>query len=622
MKLTHKKFLVTITLFLAIATQSTAVNSQPDTSINLALENADIKELVRWASDHVEKNIILHPKVSGKVTVIAGDPMQPEDAYDVFLSVLQVHGFAVIETEETLKVVPTNLANESSTPLLSTESASNADDVVVRILKIRNVAANQLVTLLKPMMPKDALLTAYPDSNLLILSDRAANIDRLIRIIDQIDRAGLIDIELIRLKYASAKDVIQVITQLVQPSNVGGAQGFTIAEDARSNSILMTGNPIIRDQLRGLISNLDQPLSGDGNTQVVFVNFAEAKSLVPILRSISGSVQKADRDQTFQNVDVKIEVSEPNNALVITAPPSLLDTMKGVIETLDVRRPQVLVEAIIVEVNDDRLRDIGVEWFGEDSRTFTGIGALPNSLNTPTPPNFGEGLTFGFFKGGELRALMRALEADTEANVLSTPTIVALDNEEAEILVGSNVPFVTGQSTNSASSTENPFQTIQRQDIGVSLRVKPRINRDESITLEVEQAVETISPATASDIVTSKREIKTKVLIENGEVLVLGGLIDDRVDTVERGVPLLRSLPVVGRAFKSTKTQVTKNNLMVFIHPVILNDRSANESATRSRYEQLRDLQNLSQSSLFQIPKQAPLLDEWPHARDEQSVSP
>ncbi|MEM8500171.1 MAG: type II secretion system secretin GspD [Pseudomonadota bacterium] len=605
---------IAMLLALFITVHAPSANAQPEASVNLALENADIKELVRWASDHVEKNIILHPKVSGKVTVIAGEPMTSKEAYDVFLSVLQVHGFAVVETTDALKVVPSNLANESSAPLLSSETATNADDVVVRILKIRNVAANQLVALLKPMMPKEALLTAYPDSNLLIISDRAANINRIVRIVGQIDRAGLIDIELIRLKYASAKDVIQIITQLVQPSNAGGAQGFTIAEDARSNSILMTGNPIIRDQLRGLIGNLDQPLSGDGNTQVVFVNFADAKSLVPILRSVSGSVQKADRDQTFQHVDVKIEVSEPNNALVITAPPSLLDTMKGVIETLDVRRPQVLVEAIIVEVNDDILRDMGVEWFSDDNRTFTGIGALPNSLTTPAPPNFGEGLTFGFFRDGELRALMRALEADTEANVLSTPTIVALDNEEAEILVGSNVPFVTGQATNSASSTENPFQTIQRQDIGVSLKVKPRINRDQSITLEVEQAVETISPATASDIVTSKREIKTKVLIENGEVLVLGGLIDDRVDSVERGVPLLRSLPIVGRAFKSTKTQVTKNNLMVFIHPVILNDRRENESATKSRYERFRDLQHSSRSSLFQIPRQAPLLEEWPAA--------
>lgn len=594
--------------------RSDTVQSKQE-QVNLALENADIKELIRWASLRTQKNIILHPQVTGKVTVLAGAPMDPDEAYEVFLSVLSVHGLTVVENGEAIRVIPTKLANESSPALIGDETPAFREDVVVRIIKIKNVAAIDLVSLLRPMVPQDALLNAYAATNLLIVSDRAANIDRVMQIIQQIDQAGLVDIQVIPLEFASAGEVINVIDRLIPSTGNGAAKPYTIAEDARSNSLLMTGNPIALQQLRGLVQKLDRPLKGEGNTQVVFVNFADAKTLVPILQSISGSAQKASRDQSFANVDVKIEVSEENNALIITAPPALQDTMRAVIRQLDVRRPQVLVEALIVEVNDEVARDLGVEWFTNEDQPFTAIGAQTGAVSTPQPPNFGEGLTFGYFRGGELRALLRALEADTEANILSTPTIVSLDNEEAEILVGSNVPFVTGQSTGSSSSTNNPFQTIQRQDIGVTLRVRPRINHDDSITLAVEQSVETLSPAVASDIITSKREIKTKVLIENNEVLVLGGLIDEKITDVERGVPVLRSVPVLGHAFKSKRAQVTKNNLMVFIRPVILRSRQANESVTRDRYDSFRNLQrDFNRPQLFQLPgmgKDGPLLDQW-----------
>lgn len=586
---------------------------------HLALEEADIKDLVRWTGEQTGKNIVLHPDVKGKVTVMANSGMSAEEAHRVFLSVLQVHGLSAIEDDGVLQVVPTEIASQSDIPFLSDSASASAlkTDMIVRIIKVKNVAAAEVVSLIRPLMSKGAVVNAYPDSNLLIVADQAARISRLIQIVNRIDIAGLIDIELIPLEFARSQDVIQLLNRLV-PALVSGpdknSTAFTVADDPRSNSILMTGDPIVRAQLRALIKKLDTPVNGDSHTQVVFINYAKAASLLPALESVSGSLQQADRDQKYANMDIKIVVNEDNNALVITAPPALHETIRSVIRQLDVRRSQVLVEALIVEVNDELMRDIGVRWRSvlNNDDVFVGSNTL-GTLGGATPPNLAEGLTLGFYSNKQLRGLLRALESDSDSNVLSSPTIVALDNKEAEILVGSNVPFITGSSTGSSSSTDNPFQTIQRKDIGVTLKVKPHINNDGSITLEIEQSVESISPSRASDIITNKRRIKTEVLIENDEVLVLGGLITDELNESEERVPLLGRIPLLGRAFKSNKRQVNKRNLMVFIHPRILDSRAQNDAITRDKYNGIQGLQQQfnKHHSLFRVPK-GPLLDAMP----------
>jgi general secretion pathway protein D len=477
-------------------------------------------------------------------------------------------------------------------------------------------------------MSKGAVVNAYPESNLLVVADQAARIQRLIQIINQIDIAGLIDIELIPLEFARSQAVIQLLNRLVPALRSGpeqSAAAFTVIDDPRSNSILMTGDPIVRGQLRGLIKKLDKPVNGDSHTQVVFVNYAKASSLLPALESVSGSLQEADRDQKYANMDIKIVVNEENNALVITAPPLLQDTIKSVIRQLDVRRSQVLVEALIVEVNDELMRDLGVRWRTVLDRedVFVGSNTL-GTLGSATPPNLADGLTLGFYSNRELRGLLRVLESDSDSNILSTPTIVALDNKEAEILVGSNVPFITGSSTGSSSSTDNPFQTIQRKDIGVTLRVKPQINNDGSITLEVEQSVESISPSRASDIITNKRRIRTEVLIENDEVLVLGGLITDELNESEERVPILGHIPVLGHAFKSNKRQINKRNLMVFIHPRILESRAGNDALTRDRYDNFKQMQRRfnEEHTLFSVPKGGPLLAPMPALDNDGGTTP
>lgn len=594
-----------------------------DTKVTLSLDNADILDLVRWASDVTHKNIIVHPGVQGRVTVIAGDPMSPNEAYQVFLSVLQIQGFAVVESEDSLKIIPDALAKQSALPVKEGNQFSSGEDMVIQIVKAKNIAASDLINLLRPLMPQTGYMAAYPQTNTLIIADRSNNIQQMLSIIDRIDQVGTINIELIPIEFASAREVIDVVAKLLPQQNQNEPSAFTLAVDERSNSILMTGDPVTRQQIRSLIERLDQPLAGSGNTQVIPVQYAPAKDLVPILQSVSGSEQKKVKNQGVSQVEVNIQAHEDINALIITAPPALLSTMKGIIKQLDIRRAQVLVEALIVEVNEDVGNNLGVEWqtspVNDGVGTVAGFSAFPSGIiplgvNSQGEVTLGSGLSLGFFRGGDLRGIINALTGETNANILSTPTILALDNEEASILVGSSVPFVTG--SQKRSGDDDPFQTIQREDIGVTLKIRPRINNYDSVTLEIEQSVESIGLAPPSvntaDIITNKREIKTKVLIDNNEVLVLGGLIRDEISETDSRVPILGKIPVLGALFRSRSTTVTKKNLMVFIHPVILHDGQSSRALSHDRYDQIRNKQLKfgHETEQFWIPGETPLLPE------------
>lgn len=593
--------------------------------VTLTLNNADIRELISWAQDITKKTIIIHPNVKGKVTVMAGDPMSTDQAYQVFLSALQVHGFTAIETHSSLKILPDALAKQQSIPVVD-HSAKNAEDMVVRIVKVRNVAATQLINILRPLVPQVGHLAAFPDSNTLIIADRAQNIEKILGIVSRIDQVGGVDIEVIDLDFASAKEVQEIVQKLVPGADGKGnkSSGLKLAADERSNSLLLSGDPAMRQQVRKLIARLDQPLAGDGNTQVFFLNYAVATDIAPILESISGSVQRNDKNQQAEDAEFSIQANDSLNAIVVTAPPALLDTMKGVIAKLDVRRAQVLVEALIVEVGEGVQSNIGVEW--QAASESGNAGASGNFLNGVQGPNssvtnpvsLAQGLSVGYFVGTDLRAVINVLASDADSNILSTPTIMALDNEEASILVGENVPFITGsqlQPSGGSDNSVNTFNTVERQDIGISLKVKPRINNDDSVSMEIEQTTENISTAAVStaDIITEKREIKTKVLIGNDEVLVLGGLIRDEISEVESKVPLLGDIPILGHAFKSKTTKTTKRNLMVFIHPKIIANRKQGTEVTRKRYEFIRqDQENFRKdiNSIFLPNTDSPVLPE------------
>lgn len=570
--------------------------------IAIELDAVEIRDFARWFAEISHKTIIIHPQVAGNVTVISGQHISKDEAYQVFLATLQVNGFSVVTSEGALKIIPANLATENELPIIIGSEKVSAENIVVKILNIKNVGAQEVVNLLKPIASKFSYIAAYPPTNALIIADRAAKLTQLERIINKIDQAGEVEVDMIELLHANAQDVANTIQQLFSNGSRATLSGekinFTV--DRRTNSILITGDAVAKAQVRALIRNMDKPVLGTGNTSVIKLKYAEATQVAPILTTVSGSIQRAEKDQRLADADIKISTHEPLNALVITAPPSVMKTMLAVISELDTRRAQVLVEAIIVEVSEDISRDLGIQWqtnLEANGESVYGATTLfPNIVSdgidiTDGVASVGSGLTLGYFRNGSLRGLVRALEGNSQANILSTPSIVALDNEEANILVGSNVPFVTGSIQRAGD--ENPFQTIQRQDIGINLKIKPRINNGNSLTLDIQQKVESIgqTDARTADIITNKRELATRVLIDNDDVLVLGGLIRDEVIETQSKVPLLGDIPLLGRLFRSNSDALVKRNLMVFIHPVILPDRQSGLSTSRERYNEIRQRQ-------------------------------
>ena len=587
---------------LALSLAIVSGNALAEGKVSLTLDNADVRELIRWAQDVTDKTIIIHPNVKGKVTVIAGEPMTMGEAYQIFLSTLQVHGFSVVETATSVKIIPDALAKQSAIPLLS-ENGASAEEMVVQIIKVENVAATQLINILRPLVPQVGHLAAYPATNSLIIADRASNIEKIARIIKEIDQTGGSEIEMISLEFAGAKNVLDVIQKLIPSasSKVSTSLGITIAADERSNSLLLSGDPAMRAQIRQLAQRLDQPLAGNGNTQVYFLNYATASTIAPILESMSGSVQRSDKNTQAEAEEFSIQANEELNAIVVTAPPSLQSTIKGVIATMDVRRAQVLVEALIVEVNEGSGTEVGVEWatLGHGNQVL-GTGGYPGGnptgllgSNPVTNPitAVAQGLSLGYINGSEgITAVINLLAGDENANILSTPTIMALDNEEARIFVGDNVSVVTGSRQGSGDS--QPFQTFERKDIGIGLTITPRINNDGSLTLAIEQEVNDISEgATPEDTRFSKREFNTRVLVEDDQVLVLGGLIKDTITQSENKVPLLGDIPVLGHLFKSSKNVTVKNNLMLFVHPKIIRSKETSRELSLSRYKYMRENQ-------------------------------
>jgi len=558
--------------------------------VTLRLQDADIQELVRWAAEHIDKNIVLHPNVNGKVTVLAGAPLNAEQAYAVFLSILEVHGFAAVETADAVKVLPAQLATRQYAIANDDTGAAPVDDLDARVLPLVHLTPVEAESLLQPLLSPSALLRAIPKSNLIFLADRVGALDRALDLIRQIDRPNPYEVRVVPLRYGDAEALAEHTRSLLPRFfESAPAQGkLVLRADRRTNALLISGPPLHVEQTHQLILRLDRPAQEESATRVVPVQYLPAAELMEPLKQLADSLERRGGSADAKS-RIAIGQNETHNVLIVTAPERHYRQLAGLVEQLDVSRAQVLVEAAIIEMSADKALNIGVEWrwFAERDGAVAG-SSTPGQLPIPNAPNFGGGFTLGYYYQNEFWTVVRALAGDTDSNLLSTPTIVALDNQPAEILVGENVPFVTGAATSGSSPTTNPFQTIERQDIGVGLKIKPRINNDNSVTLEIAQTVEQIAPATTAtaetaDIVTNKREIKTTVLIEDGEILVLGGLIRDDVSEVQSKVPLLGDIPLLGHAFRSTTARSTKRNLMVFIHPRILRHRD-DKSLVTGRY--------------------------------------
>lgn len=600
--------------------------------VTLKLKDADIRALIETVSAATGKNFVIDPRVKGKVTVISSKPMDKDELFDVFLSILQVHDFAAVQVGDLIKIVPETNAKQSPVPTLAEPSAGPKDELVSRVLQIENVPAAQLVPILRPLVPQQGHLAAYTPSNVLVITDRSANIDRLVGIIRRIDQSTGAEIDLMPLKHANADEVLRIVQSLKQKG--GGNRGqagaaapegideVLLAADQRTNSILISGERAARLQMRALIAHLDTPVEATGKTQVVYLRFADATALVPILKGVQSTQEggSTGQQQRSSSQKVDIQADEATNSLIITASPETQRELRSVIERLDIRRAQVLVESIIAEVSVDKSRELGVELAVDGTPQSNGpvgtslFGSANGIASLATNPAgiIGQGLTLAVGdynrKGVDWALLLKALYSDASNNVISTPSITTLDNEEAEIVVGQEVPFVTGSFSSTGSgggaTPTNPFQTIQRENVGLTLKVKPQINEGDIIKMEIEQELSAVSSSSvlAADLITTQRSIKTIVLVEDGEMLVLGGLIDDNVRDQVGRVPGLASLPLLGNLFKSRSSTRTKQNLMVFMRPTVIRDRTTSARLTAANYSYIRDRQlnsRLNSGGLF-----------------------
>jgi len=607
--------------------------------VTLNFQEADLAAVIETVGRITGRNFVVDPRVKGRVTVVSPGPLEPAEVYQIFLSVLEVNGYAAVDEGAVTKIVPDVNARQSGTPVRVGATGPAGAGLVTQVIPLKYIPAAQLVPVLRPLVPQNGLVAAYADTNTLIISDLAANVGRLVEIVRNLDRPTHNQQEVVALTQASAGEVARALKALAGE----GAAGQVVA-DERTNSVILSGDAATRARLRLLVQQLDGPRSAGGNTYVAALRYARAEQVAPIIASIlggsvAGKTGEGAAPATPAGTDkARVQAYPATNAVVITAAPDQIATGRSVIEQLDIRRPQVMVEALIVEVSADRSKEIGVQWAISGIADGTGPAGLINFANSglslgslatallgsrtggetgglgtaapslgggtsgPGALNVGEGGTLAIGKvngsGTDWAVLLRALLSDTDTNILSTPTLLTLDNEEAEIVVAQTVPFLTGQFTNTgaANSALNPFQTIDRQDVGLTLKVKPQINEDGTVLLAVEQEVASVEQASkarigAVDVVTNKRAIKTNVLVDNGATIVLGGLIDDQLSEGQSRVPGLASIPVLGALFRFDNSRVVKRNLMVFLRPTVLLVAQDSVTATHGKYQAIREQQ-------------------------------
>lgn len=600
--------------------------ANPKGSFTLNFADADIRVIIEAVSKYTGKNFIIDPQVKGKVTIISQRPMNAKQIYEVFLSILKVHGYAAVPGKDVIKIVPDANAKQDAIENMNPRYDSDSDEIVTHVIEVKHVDANQLVPILRPLVPQRGHLAAVPTSNVIIISDSASNIARLVTIINRIDQVTGDEVEVIPLQHASASEIVRILGQL----DAGGRdpkspqERTKIVADDRTNSLLISGDKSARLRQRTLIAHLDTPMELGGNTHVVYLRNAVAKDLVPVLTGISQGKAGAAKPPG-PGGDITIQADANTNALVISAPADLFRSMKTVIQQLDVRRAQVMVEAVIAEVSTDASRELGVQWAVDGRQSGNAIGLVNFNLSTPitayanlaSPPSpIGFNVGFGNFNSStKIGALLSMLAGDAYTNILSTPSLVTLDNEEAQIVVGQNVPFVTGSFSNTGGGTtpSNPFQTIERKDVGITLKIKPQINEGDAIKLDVTQEVSNVaSSSVASDIITNKRSIKTSVVVDDGQIVALGGLIEDNVREAEQKVPGLGDIPLLGWLFRYQKTTKVKTNLMVFLHPMIMKDEKSIGAITTEKYNYIRAQQLLMRQKGVNLMSDevAPLLPE------------
>ncbi|MEQ9917912.1 type II secretion system secretin GspD [Pectobacterium aroidearum] len=574
-----------------------------------SFKGTDIQEFINTVSKNLNKTVIIDPSVSGTITVRSYDMMNEEQYYQFFLSVLDVYGFTVIPMDNNvLKIIRSKDAKSTSMPLATDDQPGIGDEVVTRVVPVNNVAARDLAPLLRQLNDNAGAgsVVHYEPSNVLLMTGRAGVIKRLMTIVERVDQTGDRNVTSIPLSYASSTEVVKMVNELNKMDEKSALPGMLTANvvaDERTNSVLVRGEPNSRQRVIDMIKQLDRQQAVQGNTKVIYLKYAKAADLVEVLTGVGDSIQ-TDQQNALPALrkDISIKAHEQTNSLIVNAAPDIMRDLEQVIAQLDIRRPQVLVEAIIAEVQDADGMNLGVQWANKNAGTtqFTNTG-LPittmmagadqyrrdGTLNTAASSALSSfnGIAAGFYQGN-WSMLMTALSSNSKNDILATPSIVTLDNMEATFNVGQEVPVLAGSQT---TSGDNVFQTVERKTVGIKLKVKPQINEGDSVLLEIEQEVSSVADAASSSSTNlgatfNTRTVNNAVLVSSGETVVVGGLLDKSTNESASKVPLLGDIPVLGYLFRSNSTETKKRNLMLFIRPSIIRDRSQYQSASASKY--------------------------------------
>ncbi len=648
---------------------STGDSNASSDKVTLNFVNADIASVVKAIGSHTGKNFILDPRVTGNMNIISQAPVSKELAYQILLSALRVHGFAAIEERGAVKIIPEADAKTSGT-VIDRGTQISGDRIVTQVFALQNESAAQLATVLRPLVAPNNFIGAYPGNNTLVITDYATNIQRIAKIIQSIDVPVSADVQVLKLQYASAVDVANLLGRLMpeatpNPTQPGSMAKLTIGVEPRTNALILRADtPALISRIKALVAGLDTPTAANGNIHVVYLRNAEATKLAETLRGLmsgsgsggtsggistasttvnasnpstgaaSGTIAGSNASGTSGMVNSSIQAYAATNSLVIVAPDHVYNSLRSVIEKLDARRAQVYVEALIVEVSSSVVSEFGIQWQDLTGVNSTGTRVIGGTNFGTSGTNIisaagnissvGAGLNLGVIRGkvtlpgvGEvlnLGALARALEADQRNNVLSTPNILTLDNEEGKIVVGQNVPFVTGSFTQTTGNATSPFQTIERKDIGLTLRVTPQVAEGGTVKLKVYQEISSVVATTSSvksaDLITNKRSIENTVLVDDGQTVVIGGLISDDTKNNDSKVPLLGDIPFIGNFFKYQTRNRDKTNLMVFLRPYILRDGKSAATLTGERYDYIRNEQggHLKETESILPPSGGPLL--------------
>lgn len=577
------------------------------------LQDADILSIINEVSLETGKNFIVDPRVSGKISLISSKPLKPSEVYQVFLSVLGLLGYSAIPSGNVVKVVPNVESTEMATHVATNLAPGKGDEIVVRVIPLENVSATQLLPVIRPMLPQWSNISAYTPGNVLILIGHAANLQRIMSVIQNIDTASNTTIDVIPLHHASANQVATVLTNLQNGARANGdTSTVSVAADERSNSILLSGNKGARIRMKVLINELDAPSSASqGNTDVIYLRYLQAKTLAPTLGKIAQNILRTgaadvatspgamamtnnNRDggsKTAPENLTNIQAEPSTNAIIITAPPTVLHALKNIVAKLDIRPAQVLVQAIIVEIDQNDLNNLGIQW---GSRGLNPNENLSGGASTSVSfPPLGEG-TIGIIPSQQIRAVLSILQNKTGVNVLSTPSVVVLDNKKATLKVGQEVPQQTGTyATTGTTGTVTPFNTIQNTAVVLQLDVTPQINLGNSVRLSINLKNDTLQNPDNPTLnpVINTAQITNSVIVNSDDILVIGGLISNNIVDSEDKVPILGDIPGVGVLFKHKRRELERKNLVAFIKPSIIYNPEQATAITHMKYNDVREAQ-------------------------------